>query len=824
MFLAPKDSTAIVWQDEHISYTTLLNRVHAVSAILAPKAPTKIAIFSENRAEWAYALYAGWETNATVVPIDFLASVEDVSYILNDCKPEIVFTSEKSSGVLFEALPNLESKPEILIFENLDYSNDGDAKPTSIDGKSDKTAVIIYTSGTTGNPKGVMLSFDNISANIEAVSENIPIYTEARNVMVLLPLHHVFPLVGSLIAPLMVGATAAFTPSIKSSDIIATLKENKIGIIIGVPRLYDAILKGIMSKINANPIAKNLFRLAKRVNSQSFSRKIFKKVHDTLGGKVDYLVSGGAKLEPELARNYKALGFEMLEGFGMSEAAPMITFTRPGRWVIGSAGERMPGMEVISKDGEIIARGRNIMQGYFNRPEETAAIIKDGWLHTGDLGYFDKKGFIHVTGRSKDIIVLSNGKNINPEEIEFKLLAMSPFILEVAVFAKSDTLNCIIYPDFAKMKESGIQNFEEALKTKVIEEYNNSASSYKRLGKFYISRDELPKTRLGKIQRFKLESLLLPSKDKFSKAEPQFEEYIVIRDFLKGNNRGVVSPDDHFDFDLALDSLEKINFQVFLESTFGIKLEENIFQTNPTVEKLAAFMREKKNKLQVETVRWSEILREKIDLYTLPRSRFTHNWFKNISKVFFKLYFRVESSGIENLPQEPFIIAPNHQSFFDGLFILMFLKKKVLKNTYFYAKSKHVKPGLVKKLADNNNVIVMDINKDLKLSMQKLAAALRMKKNIIIFPEGTRSTTGSLGDFKKFFAVLSLECSAPVVPVSIVGADKALPKGSILPRPWKKITIKFHKAVYPEGHSYESMKDTVVNRLAQEFTGLHLPK
>jgi long-chain acyl-CoA synthetase len=241
-------------------------------------------------------------------------------------------------------------------------------------------------------------------------------------------------------------------------------------------------------------------------------------------------------------------------------------------------------------------------------------------------------------------------------------------------------------------------------------------------------------------------------------------------------------------------------------------------QNHPTVEKLAAFMREKKQKLHVETVKWSEILREKIDQYTLPKSGFTHNLFKNISKIFFKLYFRVEGSGLENLPQSPFIIAPNHQSFFDGLFVSMFLKKKILKNTYYYAKAKHVKPGLIKAIADRNNVIVMDINKDLKLSMQKLAAALRMKKNIIIFPEGTRSTTGSLGDFKKFFAVLSLECGAPIVPVSIVGADKALPKGSFFPRPWKKIKVKFHKAIYPDGHSYDSLREMVVNKLSEEFS------
>ncbi|MCI0496550.1 AMP-binding protein, partial [candidate division KSB1 bacterium] len=707
---------------------------------------------------------------------------------------------------------------QLQIFEDQKYDPNSYA-PEAIDQPDvQKTAVIIYTSGTTGTPKGVMLSFDNLLANIEAVSRDIPIYTPERNVMALLPLHHTFPLMGTLIAPLFVGATIAFAPSLNSEDIIATLKNNGISTIIGVPRFYAAIRKGVMDKINKSFLARSLFKFAKLLDSRTFSKTLFKTVHQKFGGKVDYLVCGGAKLDEDVARDFKTLGFEMLEGFGMTEAAPMITFTRPGKWKIGSAGQAMPCLDVKSKDGEIIARGRNIMQGYYNRPEETADVLKNGWLHTGDLGHFDRDGFIHITGRSKEIIVLSNAKNVNPEEIEKKISVLSDYVAEVGVYEKNDALYAAIYPDFKILKEKEILNIEDTLRSEVIDHYNRHAAHYKKIKNFIILKNELPKTRLGKIQRFKLASLMDEGTgiNKKDRSEPQFEEYRVIRDFLKEQTRGEIHPDDHIEIDLALDSLDKVSLLTFLQSTFGVEIKEDVLLKLPTIEQLSEYMKEKKSKLTVETVKWVEIFKEKVEL-KLPRSWFTQNLFKNLARIFLKLYFRLKGEGTENIPEGPVILAPNHQSFFDGLFVSVFLKNKVMKNTYFYAKEKHIRNRLLKSLANRNNVIIMDVNRDLKQSLQKLAEVLRKGKKIMIFPEGTRTHTGHLGKFKKSFAILSRELNVPIVPVSIKGAFEALPRGSKIPRPWKKINIKFHKPVSPEMHSYEALADLVFQKLSAEI-------
>ncbi|MBZ0199558.1 MAG: AMP-binding protein, partial [Ignavibacteriaceae bacterium] len=779
LFIKESEKTAISWREEKISYHRLLQHINYYSSLYEKNEEGKAAVFAPNRPEWIYAFYSAWKNESTAVPIDFMATVDEVAYILNDCKSEVIFISNETKKIFDDVLPLLNYS--ITVF-NIDEIEDKHQQYKAVEiGGYDitKTAVIVYTSGTTGSPKGVMLSYDNLLSNIEAVTEHIEIYNESRNVLALLPFHHILPLNGTIIMPLKIHTTIGLSPSMVSEDIISTLQKNEVAIIIGVPRLYAAICKGVMDKINKNSVAKVLFRVARLVNSRSFSKKIFHQVHEKFGGKVEFMVCGGAKLDEDMASDFKTLGFEMLEGFGMTEAAPMITFTRPGRWKIGSPGEAMPDHQIKIIDGEVAAKGRNIMKGYYNRPEETAEVLKDGWLHTGDLGYIDDEGFLHITGRSKEIIVLSNGKNINPEEVEKKILAVSDVVAEAGVFMQNDQLSAALFPNYKALRDEGVINLEEKFRWEVIDKYNKTAAPYKKINKFILFKEELPKTRLGKIQRFKLVEVTASQKSKKEKSiEPQFEEYFVIRDFLKEQKKTEIYPDDHIEIDLGLDSLDKVSFQTFLESTFGIQIAEDTFIQHPTVEKLSHFMKEKKNKLSVEAIKWGEILKEKADL-TLPKSWFTQNLFKNTSRVIFKLYFRIKGEGAENLPNAPFILAPNHQSFYDGLFVSVFLKNKIMKNTYFYAKEKYVKFKWVRALANRNNVIAMDINKDLKESIQKLAEVLRNGKNVIIFPEGTRTYTGEVGEFKKSFAILSSELNVPIVPVTIKGANNALPRGSI---------------------------------------------
>jgi len=815
LFLKDFNKTAMIFKDQEISYDQLIRNVNYFSTLLSSDNLEKVAIFSENRFEWVYALYSAWKKNAIAVPVDYLSSAEDVAFILNDCKPEVIFCTDTTKGVCDKAIEQLNHKIEKINFDEIkiEESTNNQVFP---DTNPNETAVIIYTSGTTGSPKGVMLSYDNLLlVNIEAVTTDVNIYTINDRTMVLLPLHHIFPLMGTLVIPLSVGGTIVFSPSLASEDLMATL-QNKITIILGVPRLYNLIRKSIIDKINASGVAKLLFKIAQKKGSLSFSKKIFGSVQKKFGGHVKFLISGGAALDKEVAKDFLTLGFEILEGFGMTECAPMITFTHPGKVLPGSAGQPLKTNEVKIIDGEIVNRGRNVMQGYYNRPDETAAILKDGWLYTGDLGYLDDQNRIFITGRKKEIIVLSNGKNINPDEVENKILEMSEVITEIGVFEKADMLHAIIYPDYQKAKQLGIDDVEEMIKWQVIDKYNQSVTPYKKVMKFSLTKEPLPRTRLLKLKRFLLPKLEAISKEKLETiTEPDFQEYTLIKEFLQQQKETTVRPSDHLEIDLALDSLDKVNLGVYLETNFGVKFTEAELVGFPNVVMLAESVRDKKTKLSIEAIDWGKIFKEHLDL-KLPQSWFTYNFMKNSAKVFLKLYFRLKGEGLENLPEAPFILAPNHQSFFDGLFVAVFLKNKLMKQTYFYAKEKHIKNKLVRFIADKNNVIVMDLN-DLKTSLQKMAEVLKRGKNIIIFPEGTRTQNGEIGDFKKTFAILSRELNIPIVPVAISGAYNALPRGAHFPKPWKKINVKFLKPIMPENRSYDSIKEIVQTEVSEQL-------
>ena len=536
-----------------------------------------------------------------------------------------------------------------------------------------------------------------------------------------------------------------------------------------------------------------------------------------MGGVVKYFVCGGAALDPAVAQKMKTLGLDVLEGYGMTECAPMIAFTRPDDITPGASGQPVPGCEVEVRDGELVARGNNIMQGYYGRPEETAAVVKDGWIYTGDLGYVDDKGRVVVTGRRKEIIVLSNGKNVNPTEIEQKLEAYQDIVKEAAVTENNDALVAIIVPTPALAAMTDAQ-IEEKVKWEILDKYNSDAAAYKKIFNVKIYRNDLPRTRLDKIQRFKLKSLLVS--DGSADAQPEVideamsDEYKIIKKYIESEKVCKVRPTDHIELDLAFDSLDKVGLQVFLNTSFGLDMTTDKLSEFKSVADIADFVAETKTKVHVEKIDWKKILREHTTL-KLPQTWITGRIFIALSQPFFKLYFKLRGKGAERIPDGPVIIAPNHQSFLDGLFVMSFLKYRDIKNTYFYAKEQHIRRPFIKFMAATHNVIVMDMS-NLKESIQKMGEALKKKKNIIIFPEGTRTTDGKLGEFKKTFAILSKELNVPVVPVSIKGAFQAMPKGTMLPRP-HKVQVEFLPPVYPKqsAESYENITKEVYDSIKE---------
>jgi len=811
-----KDSTgiAIIAGERSITFTELLQRITLYSHKSPKKAGERTLIFAENREGWIYAFYSVWLNQGIAVPVDASSTVSDVAYIINDCNPVCVWTTRAKLEVVKAAMKESGKTLDICLIEDYETVEVSENK-AEFNYQEDDTALIIYTSGTTGSPKGVMLSFRNILVNVRAVSEEVPIFTTERRTLILLPLHHVLPLVGTVVMPLYVGGGVAICPSMSGPDIMDTMQRGKVAILIGVPRLWQTLYAGIKKKIDASIITRGLFSLCAHVNSVAFSRFIFQAVHKKMGGHIKYFVSGGAALDREIALGLQTLGLELLEGYGMTEAAPMIAFTRPGDLVPKCVGMPLSVMECKIVNGEVCAKGPNVMQGYYNRPHETAAVIdKDGFLHTGDLGHFDEKGRLYLTGRSKEIIVLSNGKNVQPNEIEYKLEKYADRVKEAAVVQDGDMLRAIIVPQEEWAENLSDEEVEETLKREVLEPYNLTVTNYKKLMSLFVYRGDLPRTKLEKLQRFKLKDILATDapviqQQEVTIEEPTFEEYFILKTYIEEEKNIQLKPTDHIETDLAFDSLDMVALQGFIQQTFGTTVNAADMPSFKNIQAMAEHVAYNKTHMDVRIEDWHEFLNSDNSNLELPQGNIGMPLLLKSSSLFFKTYNRLKIKGVENIPSSgPMIIAPNHQSYIDGAVLSVGLPLSILKDSYFYATEEHVRGSLLKTFANHNNIILMERG-NLRDSILKLGEVLKQGKNVIIFPEGSRSRTGRLTEFKKTFAILSRELQVPIIPVCIKGAFEALPRSKNFISP-HKIELEFLKPIIPDSNlSYDEISNQV---------------
>ncbi len=816
--------TAIIAGDRYISFNEMLRRISHFSLYTPRQKGAKTIILAENREGWIYAHYSIWNNRGISIPVDAGSTAHDVAYILNDCQPDCIWTSVKKVDTVRMALKLIGRDIPVLLIDDYEQVEiPAQCEPAHIDYDSADTAVIIYTSGTTGSPKGVMLSFRNMMANIDSVSKDVPIFNSERRSIVLLPLHHVLPLQGCIVAPFVNGGGVAICPSMTGAEIMDTLQRGKVAIMIGVPRLWATLARGIKTKIYANAVTRALFKMCRKLQWRWLSRLIFTSVRQKMGGHITYLVSGGAALDRDVALDLKAMGLDVLEGYGMSETAPIIAFTRPDDILPGSVGLPLPSTKVVLKQGEICVKGPNVMQGYYNRPEETAALFdEEGWLHSGDLGRFDEKGRLFITGRTKEIIVLSNGKNINPSEIEGKLEAHEDIVKEVGIMQDGDMLKAIIVPQPAWADGRDDATLEEALKQELLEPYNQEAPSYKRLMSLFVYHGELPRTRMDKLQRFKLPALITAGEhtdanNKPRIVEPSFPEYKVIKQYIQQEKKVRVRPTDNLDLDLQLDSLDKVGLQGFLEQTFGMEITAEKIASFRNVLEMAEHVADYKTRIEVESIDWSKILKDdKTQKLRLPDAWADDLFLLGLFKGLARLWFRLEGHGADNIPVDgPYILAANHQSYLDGMFVMAYNRRKNVRKTFFFAKEAHVKHPYAQWMAQRHNVIVMEPT-NMKTSIQRMGEAIKQGKSIIIFPEGTRTTTGEVAEFKKMFAILAKELNVPIIPCSIHGAYEAMPKHSKFPRPLK-VFVNYLPAIIPtEADTYESLSDRVRNAIIQD--------
>ncbi|WP_291256620.1 AMP-binding protein [Fusobacterium sp.] len=806
-FVKDYNKTAIIYDGNKISYREVIEKSKIFSKKVDIGVQDKVIIFMENRPELLYSFLGIWDRRGTCVCLDASFSGEELVYYLNDSDAKYIYTSKNNLEATKSAIALSGKEIEIVVVDEIECNSIEIDEYVLKAPEREDIALMLYTSGTTGNPKGVMLKFDNILVNIEGI-DKYKMFLQEDIVLALLPMHHIFPLLGAGVVPLSEGATIIFLKELSSQAMLTAMQEHKVTMMIGVPRLWEMLHKKIMEKINSSKLTKSIFKLAEKIDSISIRKRIFKKVHEGFGGSIRFFVSGGSKLDPQISKDFLTLGIQICEGYGMTETAPMIAFTPINEIVPGSAGKILPGVEVkISDDGEILAKGRNVMAGYYKRPEATAETIdKDGWIHTGDLGEM-KDGYLYVTGRKKEMIVLSNGKNINPVEIEQWVMANTNLIQEIAIAEVDSVLTAIVYPNFQKIVDEKISNIKETLKWGVIDKYNGKAPNYRKILDIRVVQEELPKTKLGKIRRFMLNSIINKKEEEnITIEEPNYVEYKELKTYLEKIKNKKITPMAHLELDLGLDSLDMVELLTYLETNYGIKSEESIIVNNATVEKLALYIKENRGTGNFEELNWKEYL-NKAGKINLPASSIAIHIIKTILWLPLTIYVRVKKYGVENIPNDrPVIFAGNHQSFLDAFVFGYATPFKNLMNSYSLAKIKHFNKGHMKFLANHSNVILVDINKNLGEVLQTMAKVLKDGKNIVIFPEGARSRDGKMLEFKKSFAILAKELNVDILPFGIKGAYEAFPSNSKFPKP-AKVEIKFFPPISPKDKSYDEIVD-----------------
>ena len=814
MFLEKTERLALVdFENNHINYIDLVNNIKYYSDNFINLEENKFGlIIMENRPEWIYSFFTIWDKNSAAIAIDAQSSPKEILYVLEDSNPDIIMCSNETEKNILEAISNYSLKNNIKVL-NVDNFKIDDEKMKKIansefelrNPEGNQTAAMLYTSGTTGSPKGVMLTYNNLMTEMEGIYEK-GIFDHRDQILALLPFHHVLPLTATVLLMLRYQTSIVFVRKIASKEIFEALEKNRVTALIGVPRVFKLFYDGIKQQIDAKFITRAIFKIMSKSKSIPLKRKVFSKVHKKFGGHLDFIVAGGAKLDPEIARFYETLGIYSLEGYGLTETSPVIAVNSKKERKIGTIGKKLYNVDVKIENEELWVKGPIVMKGYYNKPEKTAEVMtEDGWFKTGDLAKIDEEGYITIIGRRNSMIVLSNGKNIDPETLENRLIAKSDkLIKEVGIFNHQNKLAAIIIPDLLECRKRNINNVKTYIKN-IVEDYNLSAHNYEKVLDYKVFEEELPKTRVGKLRRFMLPNLYEQNVVKKAKvAEPDNEVYKILKEYVKKAKGIEPQPEENLELEIGMDSLDIVEFFAYIENNFGLQLDEEKFAEMPNLKLLSEYINEKAVKIENNEINWKQIIEEAKPIKD-DKNRWITKFLKVFLDVIIKVYFRIQRNGREKLDPKPKIYVSNHQSFIDPLILGSLLPKSILYNTIFLAIDWYFKKFPLKLLVSNGNVILIDINKNIRKSVEEIVGYLKSGKNVLIFPEGARTKDGKVAEFKKVFAIISKELGVDVQCLGIKGGFEAYSRYMKFPKP-KKIKVAVLDTIKPEG-SYEEIAE-----------------
>ncbi len=791
------------------------------------QAGDRVAILMENIPQWVFALLGAMRLGVITVPLPTTLPETSLRIIVQHSECKMVFFD-----------PQNEAKARTLGIPLWDHAfakgkPQGQVRATT---SGEDTSILMYTSGTTGDPKGVQLTMNNLILEIQGVAKQLDISSEHR-ILSVLPFSHVLPLIANGLGPLCLGAGVIFLSSISPQRIVDAFHRHRITFFICVPQFFYVLHKKIFSgaKSQSFPLRtlfNTVFWFSRSIESTAVKRILFAKVHKTIGPDLRLLASGGSRFDERIAQDLSALGYTVLQAYGLTETTAAVTATPQNANRIGSVGKPLPGVTIRIDSpngdgiGEVWIKGPLLMKGYYKDDVKTMEVIKNGWLHTGDLGFIHPDGSLFITGRIKDVIVLANGKNVYPEEIEAHYMK-SPFIKEMCVLGVSangdgpvgETLHAVIVPDMDVFRSKGETTIAETVRFEM-ENLSKEAPSYQRVHSFVIRNELLPRTVTRKLKRFEIqaEEAARAKRGPASQAgedHPRLKAGIgaVIAEIVRRMKpqSGVLTPATNLELDLGFDSLARVELLGFIESRLGCHIDEQQAARIFTLgELLEAFETSRRSDAMVGRS-WKEILDsspsgEAYHYIFRPRRILNPLWFTLMRtlKAITKLFWGLRFSGLENIPGSgAFILCPNHESFLDGPMLLSIMPRRVIYNVFILGYSDYWNSPLSSRVAKLCNIVAIDPNASLISAMQIGAMGLRRGKILLVFPEGTRSIDGRVAEFKKGAAIISRELGVPIVPVGIRGTFESWPRSG---------SLKFHPVEFVVGRpiiprDYDGVED-----------------
>jgi long-chain acyl-CoA synthetase len=755
----------------------------------------RVVIWAPNRPEWVVALFGCLRLGAIAVPFDIRSAPEFVVGVLGQTEPKFAFVSQFTPlNAEVEALPHLN------IEDIEDVIHASNAKPPRIDVAGDDIAEIMFTSGTTGAPKGVILTHGNIIANVVAGCREV-VPQPHWSLLSILPLSHMLEQTVGLFATFIGGGKVVYPVSRQPSILVRTMQENGITSIVLVPQALELFMNAIEREAERTGKKEQLAKIlaiAPRLPVWA-RRKLLGKVHRRFGGKLQFVMCGGARLDPSLAEKWEAIGVMVLQGYGTTEAAPIVACNSFQYKKLDALGKVLPGQEVrIAEDGEIHTRGPNVTQGYWNAPEITAASFDGDWYKTGDLGFIDEDGFLYFKGRKKDLIVLANGQNVYPEDIE-PFLQSHPSVEDAVVVGMPSSSG-------GEDVHAVMLTSDGADASEIVAEVNPQLAAHQQIrGVSVWPEEEFPRTHTLKVKKnLVLERLIADAQGEeetavapvaaASKEEQTPLEQLIVR--ICEASPADVHADSTLGADIGLDSLGRVELLSAIEQELGVYIDESQVHPETTVGDLEALLAQGSASEEERFPSWGRSV-----WCRAVRSALHYV----VVRPSVGLLYGIKVSGIENFDglSGPVLIAANHNLKLDAGMILKSLPASVRRRLGIAAAADNYFSTLPWEYLSPllGNTFPFARYGPVRRSLENLGNVLDNEWSVLIFPEGDR-TDGEIKAFKPGTGFVAMESRTPVVPIRVELVKPGVFEGERFPSRGK-VNIRFGEPLnFPRGTDY----------------------